>query len=89
MSYIKVKATNLAIKAHNLVNRSKPMKPSIDRINDYKFNDMGKYYVGPSAGGQFLQVNDGLHIRYYGNPFWNLYRIVSKQGTDFVTHQAK
>jgi hypothetical protein len=89
MSYIKVKATNIAIKAHNLVNRSKPMKPSIDRINDYKFNHMGKYYVGPSAGGQFLQVNDGLHIRYYGNPFWNLYRVVSKQGTDFVIHQAK
>lgn len=89
MSYIKVKATNIAIKAHNLVNRSKPMKPSIDRINDYQFNRMGKYYVGASANGNFLQVNDGKHIRYYGNPFHNLYRIVSKQGTDYVIHQAK
>jgi len=82
MSYIKVKAVNI-------LNAVTGKKPSIDRVNDKKYNDMGKYYVGPSAGGQFLQVNDGLHIRYYGNPFWNLYRIVSKQGTDFVTHQAK
>ena len=82
MSYIKVKAVNI-------LNAVTGTKPSIDRINDYKFNHMGKYYVGPSAGGQFLQVNDGLHIRYYGNPFWNLYRVVSKQGTDFVIHQAK
>ena len=89
MSYIKVKATNIAIKAHNLVNRSKPMKPSIDRINDYKFNRMGKYYVGASASGKFLQVNDGKHVRYYGNPFHNLYRVVSKNGTDYVIHQAK
>ena len=89
MSYIKVKATNIAIKAHNLVNRSKPMKPSIDRINDYKFNRMGKYYVGASASGMFLQVNDGKHVRYYGNPFHNLYRVVSKNGTDYVIHQAK
>ena len=89
MSYIKVKATNLAIKAHNLVNRSKPMKPSIDRINDYEFNRMGKYYVGQSASGKFLQVNDGKHIRYYGNPFWNLYRVVSKNGNDYVIHEAK
>ena len=89
MSYIKVKATNIAIKAHNLVNRSKPMKPSIDRINDYKFNRMVKYYVGASASGKFLQVNDGKHIRYYGNPFHNLYRVVSKNGTDYVIHQAK
>ena len=89
MSYIRVKATNIAIKAHNLVNRSKPMKPSIDRINDYKFNRMGKYYVGASASGKFLQVNDGKHVRYYGNPFHNLYRVVSKNGTDYVIHQAK
>jgi len=82
MSYIKVKAVNI-------LNAVTGKKPSIDRVNDKKYNDMGKYYVGPSASGQFLQVNDGLHIRYYGNPFWNLYRIVSKQGTDFVTHQAK
>ena len=82
MSYIKVKAVNI-------LNAVTGTKPSIDRVNEYTYNHMGKYYVGPSANGRFLQVNDGLHIRYYGNPFWNLYRVVSKQGTDFVIHQAK
>ena len=89
MSYTKVKVTNLAIKAHNLVYRGKQMKPSIDRTNDVHFNKMGKYYVGPSEKGKFLQVNDGYRVKYYGNPFHNLYRIVSKQGTDYVIHEAK
>lgn len=89
MSYIKVKATNIAIKVRNLVSSDKPMKPSIDRTNKRDFNHMGKYYVGASANGKFLQVNDGKHVRYYGNPFHNLYRIVSKQGTDYVIHQVK
>jgi len=89
MSYIKVKAANLAIKVRNLVSSDKPMKPSIDRINKRDFNHMGTYYVGASANGKFLQINDGKHIRYYGNPFWNLYRVVSKNGNDFVIHQAK
>lgn len=82
MSYIKVKAVNIL----NVVTGA---KPSIDRINKRDFNHLGKYYVGASANGKFLQVNDGKHIRYYGNPFHNLYRIVSKQGTDYVIHQAK
>ena len=82
MSYIKVKAVNI-------LNALTGAKPSIDRINESNFNHMGKYYVGASANGKFLQVNDGRHIRYYGNPFHNLYRIVSKQGTDYVIHQAK
>ena len=82
MSYIKVKAVNI-------LNAVTGKKPSIDRVNDKKYNDMGKYYVGASASGKFLQVNDGKHIRYYGNPFWNLYRVVSKNGNDFVIHQAK
>ena len=82
MSYITVKATNI-------LNTLTGTKPSIDRINDYKFNRMGKYYVGASASGMFLQVNDGKHVRYYGNPFHNLYRVVSKNGTDYVIHQAK
>jgi hypothetical protein len=82
MSYNKVKATNI-------LNAVTGTKPAIDRTNEYTFNHMGKYYVGPSANGRFLQVNDGRHIRYYGNPFWNLYRIVSRDGSDFVIHQAK
>lgn len=82
MSYIKVKAINI-------VNAVAGRKPSIDRQNRVAYNHMGKYYVGPSAQGKFLQVNDGKHIRYYGNPFHNLYRIVSKNGNDFVIHQAK
>jgi hypothetical protein len=82
MSYIKVKAVNI-------LNVLTGAKPSIDRINKRKFNHLGKYYVGASVDGKFLQVNDGKHIRYYGNPFHNLYRIVSKQGTDYVIHQAK
>ena len=64
-------------------------KPSIDRQNVRSYNRMGKYYVGQSANGKFLQVNDGKHIRYYGNPFWNLYRVVSKNGNDYVIHEAK
>ena len=82
MSYIKVKATNI-------LNTLTGTKPSIDRINKRSFNHMGKYYVGASANGKFLQVNDGKHVRYYGNPFHNLYRVVSKNGTDYVIHQAK
>ena len=82
MSYIKVKAVNI-------LNAVTGTKPSIDRVNEYTYNHMGKYYVGASASGKFLQVNDGKHIRYYGNPFWNLYRVVSKNGNDFVIHQAK
>ena len=82
MSYIKVKVTNI-------LNAIAGAKPTIDRQNYTTYNRMGKYYVGPSANGKFLQVNDGLHIRYYGNPFWNLYRVVSKNGNDFVIHQAK
>jgi len=81
MSYIKVKAINLMHKVSGT-------KPTIDRMNVKQYNRMGKYYVGESANGKFLQVNDGKHIRYYGNPFWNLYRVVSKNGNDFVIHKA-
>ena len=81
MSYIKVKAINL-------IHKVSGAKPTIDRMNAKRYNHMGKYYVGESANGKFLQVNDGKHIRYYGNPFWNLYRVVSKNGNDFVIHKA-
>lgn len=77
------------VKAINILNALTGTKPTIDRKNVRSFNRMGKYYVGASASGKFLQVNDGKHIRYYGNPFWNLYRVVSKNGNDFVIHQAK
>lgn len=82
MSYIEVKAVNLI---HKLQNK----KPSIERINVRDYNRKGKYYVGQSENGKFLQVNDGFRVRYYGNPFYNLYRIVSKNGSDFVIHEAK
>ncbi len=79
----------MKVKLTNTLNAIAGLKPTIDRINERDFNKKGKYYVGPSASGKFLQVNDGLHIRYYGNPFWNLYRIVSKNGSDFVVHEAR
>jgi len=77
------------VKAINILNAVTGAKPTIDRKNVRSFNRMGKYYVGQSASGKFLQVNDGKHIRYYGNPFWNLYRVVSKNGNDYVIHEAK
>jgi hypothetical protein len=79
----------MKVKLTNTLNAIAGRKPTIDRTNERDFNKKGKYYVGPSASGKFLQVNDGLHIRYYGNPFWNLYRIVSKNGNDFVVHEAR
>lgn len=90
--FIKVKVTNLKIAIHNILNKENKIKPSIDRINERDYNKFGKYYVGSSAKGKFLQVNDGKHIRYYDNPFpvfHNLYRIVSKNGSDFVIHEAR
>lgn len=78
----------LQVKMTNFLNAVAGRKPSIDRTNYAKFNRKGRYYVGLSESGKFLQVNDGLHIRYYGNPFHNLYRIVSKNGNDFVVHQV-
>jgi|TARA_R100000315_G_C5195958_1_gene114719 hypothetical protein len=82
----------MKVKLTNTLNAIAGRKPTIDRINERDFNKKGKYYVGPSAKGNFLQVNDGLHIRYYDNPFpvfHNLYRIVSKNGNDFVVHEAR
>ena len=78
----------LQVKMTNFLNAVAGRKPSIDRTNYAKFNRKGRYYVGLSESGMFLQVNDGLLIRYYGNPFHNFYRIVSKNGNDFVVHQV-
>jgi hypothetical protein len=58
--YMKVKMTNF-------INRVSGIKPTIDRTNTRTYNRLGKYYVGASASGKFLQVNDGYHVRYYGN----------------------
>jgi len=79
----------MKVKLTNTLNAIAGRKPTIDRTNERDYNKKGKYYVGPSSKGNFLQVNDGLHIRYYDNPFWNLYRIVSKNGSDFVVHEAR
>lgn len=84
----------LKVKAINILHTITRTKPAIDRVNLRSYNRMGKYYVGPTQNkngtpSQFLQVNDGKHVRYYGNPFWNLYRIVSKNGNDFTTHEVK
>jgi hypothetical protein len=64
-------------------------KPSIDRTNYRQYNCMGKHYVGPSKSGKFFQINDGLRIRYYGNPFWNLYRVTSFNNTDYTIKRAR
>ena len=82
-------AMYFTVKMTNFLNRVSGSKPTIARMNVRTYNRMGKYYVGASANGKFMQVNDGKHIRYYGNPFWNLYRVVSKNGNDFVIHKAR
>jgi len=82
-------AMYFTVKMTNFLNRVSGSKPTIDRMNVRTYNRMGKYYVGASASGKFMQVNDGKHIRYYGNPFWNLYRVVSKNGSDYVIHEAR
>ena len=85
--FIKVKATNL-------LNAIAGRKPTIDRTYERDFNKLGKYYIGASAKGNFLQVNDGYRVQYFDwdktNPvFHNLYRIVSKNGNDFVIHEDR
>lgn len=78
----------------------KGIKPSIDRIN-YKWMGYGSevtpvrsFYSKKAGkikhtGGKFIRVRDGHRVVYFGNPFWNLYRINSRAGTrDFVTHSV-
>lgn len=85
----KVKAMYVKVKAIEAYFKLAGIKPSIERRNKRDYNALGKYYAGDSRNGQFYQVNDGKYIRYYGNPFHNLYRIVSKNGSDFVIHQVR
>ena len=38
----------------------------------------------------FFKVRNGHDVEYFGNPFWNMYRINSKVGTlDYVTHSVR
>tara|TARA_A100000172_G_scaffold20332_3_gene11473 strand:+ start:1529 stop:1942 length:414 start_codon:yes stop_codon:yes gene_type:complete len=68
-------------------------KPTIDRTNKYDFNWRGEYFVGMTPDGKFLQVNDGKHVEYYSNSFWNVYRIVSRPDaagkvSDYIIHKV-
>ena len=61
------------------------MKPSIDRTND---KWMG-YGHEQTKGKKFIRVRNGHKVLYFGNPFWNLYRITGRAGThDYVTHSV-
>ena len=60
--------------------RKEGTKPTINRTND---KWMG-YAVGNTK--KFVRVYDGHKVLYFGNPFWNLYRIHAIAGTkDHVT----
>jgi NADPH:quinone reductase-like Zn-dependent oxidoreductase len=78
----------------------KGIKPSIDRTND-KWMGYGSEVTPVRAfyskkagkikitGGKFTRVRNGHRVMYFGNPFWNLYRITSRVGTlDYVTHSV-
>ena len=76
------------------------IKPSIDRTNDKwmgygsEVTPVRSFYSKKAGkikitGGKFLRVRNGHKVVYFGNPFWNLYRINSRAGTrDFVTHSV-
>jgi len=60
------------------------IKPSIYRITT-KWQGFGVENTK-----LFTKVRNGHTAEYYGNPFWNLYRITSKVGTlDHVTHSVR
>ena len=59
------------------------VKPTINRTND-KYMGYAVSYTK-----NFVRVYDGHKVLYFGNPFWNLYRITSITGTkDHVTHSV-
>ena len=38
---------------------------------------------------KFLKIKNGRDVFYFGNPFWNIYRITSRVGSeDYVTHRV-
>jgi len=79
---------------------NKGIKPSIDRTNDKwmgygsEITPVRSFYSKKAGkvkqtGGKFLRVRNGHKVLYFGNPFWNMYRITSRVGTnDFVTHSV-
>ena len=79
---------------------NKGIKPSIDRTNDKwmgygsEITPVHSFYSKKAGkvkqtGGKFLRVRNGHKVLYFGNPFWNMYRITSRVGTnDFVTHSV-
>jgi hypothetical protein len=74
--YIKVR---LALRGF----RKKGIKPTINRTNA---SWMGYSVVKTKL---FVRIYHGHKVLYYGNPFHNLYRIVSINGTnDHVTHSV-
>ena len=61
----------------------KKIKPTIKR-STRKRQGYGVNYTT-----KFLKVRNGQEVLYFGNPFWNIYRITSKVGTDdYVTHRV-
>ena len=65
----------------------KGINPSIDRTNTTPRGWRG-YSVGPSKKGNFTEVNYGYRVCYYGNPFNNVYRIVARDGQEYITHKV-
>ena len=60
-------------------------KPAINRTTD-KWQGYGSEVTKKK---NFIKVRNGHQALYFGNPFWNLYRINSRAGTkDFVTHSV-
>ena len=61
----------------------KMQKPTIKR------STLKKQGYGTQFTRYFLKVRNGQEVLYFGNPFWNIYRITSKVGTeDYVTHRV-
>ena len=77
------------------------IKPSIDRTNDKwmgygsEVTPVRSFYSKKAGkikitGGKFTRVRNGHRVMYFGNPFWNMYRITSRVGTlDYVTHSVR
>lgn len=61
----------------------KKQKPTIKRTT------LKRQGYGVRFTTKFLKVANGQEVLYFGNPFWNIYRITSKVGTeDYVTHRV-
>ena len=61
----------------------KKCKPTIQRTTR-KRQGYGLEYTP-----KFLKIKNGRDVFYFGNPFWNIYRITSRVGSeDYVTHRV-